>query len=51
MKNDCIKVELRSNPWLYYLTFLGYFQREEATPEESYRRMIEDFIVSLEVAG
>lgn len=30
---------------------LGYFQREEATPEESYRRMIEDFIVSLEVAG
>ena len=29
---------------------LGYFQRE-ATPEESYRRMIEDFIVSLEVAG
>ena len=33
-----------------YLTFLGYFQRE-ATPEESYRRMIEDFIVSLEVAG
>ena len=33
------------------LRFLGYFQREEATPEESYRRMIEDFIVSLEVAG
>ncbi len=30
--------------------FLGYFQREEATPEESYRRMIEDFIASLEVA-
>ncbi len=33
------------------LRFLGYFQREEATPEESYRRMIEDFIASLEVAG
>ncbi|MEC1785206.1 TetR/AcrR family transcriptional regulator, partial [Enterococcus faecalis] len=32
------------------LRFLGYFQREEATPEESYRRMIEDFIASLEVA-